>query len=269
MPEAAERVLSRGDLAFGCVTIAERHLTKGTEHLNILRKQKLGAQWFISQAVYDADATIRLITDYATECKKQGVAPTKIILTFAPCGRPKTIAFIRWLGIKMSEEVEQRILAKATESKVAAVQESCAICCEALQTILNAVVGCGVPLGINVESVSGFKEEIDGCFELFRQLQQILLDSTVGPWGVRWYRVPLGSLVRSGSEQELARLEQMLESQRKDKSESTQATPPKKATIEKSSVTSTSSSPPQGLWLGLATGLAIGATLAKMSCALK
>lgn len=63
---------------------------------------------------------------------------------------------------------------------------------------------------VSVESVSGFKEEIDGCFELFRHLQQIMLDTTVGPWGVRWYRVPLGSLARSGSADELLRLEEKL-----------------------------------------------------------
>ena len=90
------------------------------------------------------------------------------------------------------------------------MSESIKICCEALSTILQQAGGCGVPLGISVESVSGFKEEIDGCFELFRQLQQIMLDATVGGWGVRWYKIPLGSMMRSGSETELARLEEKL-----------------------------------------------------------
>ena len=208
---AAARVGARPEeVAFGCVTIAERHLAKGTEHLNILRKQGFGAQWFISQAVYDHAATTKLLLDYADECKKRGVPARKIILTFAPCGRPKTMQFIRWLGIKVPPEVEQRVLVAADRSKEAAVQESIAICCEALTAILHAAGGCGVPLGVSVESVSGFREEIDGCFELFRRLQQIMLDTVVGPWGVRWYRIPLASLMRSGSEQELARLEEKL-----------------------------------------------------------
>jgi hypothetical protein len=38
MERAAALVKARKNLVFGCVTIAERHLTKGTEHLNILRK---------------------------------------------------------------------------------------------------------------------------------------------------------------------------------------------------------------------------------------
>jgi len=203
---AATRVGARGEsLAFGCVTIAERHVAKGREHLNILRKQALGAQWFISQAVYDAEATVRLVRDYASECERTGVRPAKIILTFAPCGRPKTMQFIRWLGIQVPEAVESRVLKAAVTSRECAVNESIVTCCEALTTILEAVGRCGVPLGISVESVSGFREEIDGCFELFRRLQQILLDSHVGPWGVRWYRIPLGSLARVNSEEELAK----------------------------------------------------------------
>ena len=152
---AATRVGARGEsLAFGCVTIAERHVAKGREHLNILRKQALGAQWFISQAVYDAEATVRLVRDYASECERTGVRPAKIILTFAPCGRPKTMQFIRWLGIQVPEAVESRVLKAAVTSRECAVNESIVTCCEALTTILEAVGRCGVPLGISVESVS-------------------------------------------------------------------------------------------------------------------
>ena len=63
-------------LAFGCVTIAERHLKKGTEHLNILRKTALGARWFISQAVYDAEATVSLLTDLLSRTQSPTHPPT-------------------------------------------------------------------------------------------------------------------------------------------------------------------------------------------------
>lgn len=39
----------------------------------------------------------------------------------------------------------------------------------------KGTAGCGVPLGINVESVSGFRDEIDATHELFRSLQAILV----------------------------------------------------------------------------------------------
>ena len=221
MERAAALVKARKNLAFGCVTIAERHLTKGTEHLNILRKVDFGAQWFISQAVYDAEATIKLLHDYADECRRRGQKPVKILLTFAPVGRPKTLEFARWLGIHMPEAVEQRILAKAnaseSKSKEAAVLESIDVCCEALERILSAAGQCGVPLGLSVESISGFREEIDGCFEMFRRLQAIMLDSKGSPWAVRWYRVPVLSMARSNSGEQLAALEAKLAALEEDK----------------------------------------------------
>ena len=178
-------ILSRLLYFQGCVTIAERHLKKGTEHLNILRKTGYGAKWFISQAVYDAEATIRLLHDYAAECRRRNVAPVKMLLTFTPVGRPKTLQFVRWLGINIPEDVEERIMAKAnlseSKTKEAAVLESINVCCETLRQILEQAGHCGVPLGLTVESVSGFREEIDGCFELFRRLQAIMLDSKVSP----------------------------------------------------------------------------------------
>jgi len=208
MERAAALVNERPGMAFGCVTIAERHLTKGTEHLVLLRKAGYGAKWFISQAVYDAEATIKLLHDYAGECRRRGCRPVKILLTFAPVGRPKTLQFVKWLGVHVPSAVEERILAKAnaTESKTkeAAVLESIDVCCEALQRILQMAGGCGVPLGLSVESLSGFREEIDGCFELFRRLQATMLDSVCSPWAVRWYRVPVHSMARSHSEEQLA-----------------------------------------------------------------
>jgi hypothetical protein len=43
-----------------------------------------------------------------------------------------------------------------------------------------------VPLGVNVESVSIVKEEIDAAHDLFQSLQKTLLDSRVHSWAVRW-----------------------------------------------------------------------------------
>jgi hypothetical protein len=107
-----------------------------------------------------------LLNDYGDLCKEKGVVPKKIILTFAPCGRPKTMQFIKWLGMHVPEEVESRMLGAEQP-----VKESIKILCELLVTILEQTKGTGVPLGINVESLSIFKEEIDAAHELFQKLQ--------------------------------------------------------------------------------------------------
>jgi hypothetical protein len=54
------------------------------------------------------------------------------------------------------------------------VNESTQLLCEVLQEILLQTGGSGVPLGINVESLSIYKEEIDAAHELFQKLQVLL-----------------------------------------------------------------------------------------------
>lgn len=184
---------------FGCVCIAERHTLEAaaargkqypTEHLNMLRKQKAGAEWFISQAVYDPEPTIRLLKDYAAICRESGVTPRKVVLTFAPVSRAKTMNFIKWLGVKVPTETETEILAAEKP-----VDKSVELLCEMLKTILSECSGAGVPLGISCESVSIFRAEIDGVHELFRRLQGIMLDARGSPWKVHWVEVmpPAGS----------------------------------------------------------------------------
>jgi hypothetical protein len=43
---------------FGGVTIAERHIKRKNEHKLIAQKVDTGAQWFISQAIYNPQPTI-------------------------------------------------------------------------------------------------------------------------------------------------------------------------------------------------------------------
>lgn len=166
LADAAAATLRRSDASFGCVCIPERHTSKGNENMNMLRKIEMGSQWFITQGIYNEAAIIKLLLEYGDTCRAQGVVPKKVVLSFSPCARPKTMQFIKWLGMSVPEEVEQRIFAAASPA-----QESVEILCEILQKILKATAGSGVPIGLNVESLSIFKEEIDAAHLLFQKLQ--------------------------------------------------------------------------------------------------
>ena len=63
------------------------------------------------------------------------------------------------------------------------VELSCQLMCQNLKHILGETLGCGVPLGINVESVSGYRDEINATHDLFRDLQVSHRVATVpSPW---------------------------------------------------------------------------------------
>lgn len=164
--QAGDVTARRGDCKFGCVCIPERHTVKGNEHTNMFRKSAFGAQWFITQGIFAAGPLIKLLADYSDLCRQNNVTPKKIVLTFAPCGRPKTMTFVKWLGMHVPAEIEERIFSSTNP-----VQESIAISCEILKEVLLQTRSLGIPLGINVESLSIFKEEIDAAHDLFQKLQ--------------------------------------------------------------------------------------------------
>ncbi|WP_426358392.1 methylenetetrahydrofolate reductase [Pseudocolwellia sp. HL-MZ19] len=157
---------NKHDFFIGGVTIAERHASKGNEHERLIEKHKQGCNFFISQAIYNPQATIDMLTRYAIECKQQGLKPQRLILTFSPCGSKKTLEFIDWLGVSVPEATSLRIL-NANNS----LYESIRICVNSLQQILDAVLPYDLPLGLNIESLTNRKEEIDGSILLYKLLR--------------------------------------------------------------------------------------------------
>ncbi|MBH0019657.1 methylenetetrahydrofolate reductase [Pseudoalteromonas sp. SWXJ133] len=167
LPDAYKALAEQSDDFFlGGVTIAERHSSKRNEHERLIKKTAQGCQFFISQAVYDAQATIELITSYARTCKAQGITPQRIILTFTPCGGEKTLDFMQWLGISVPEATKWRMLDADNT-----LSESVRICRENLDLIIKSCAHLDVPLGLNIESLTNRKEEIDASINLYRLLK--------------------------------------------------------------------------------------------------
>ena len=170
LTEAAQMTTRhQDDFIFGGVTLAERHFNKGDEHLKLIEKSRWGMIFFTSQVIYQPQATIKLLQDYNQQCQQLNVSPVRIILTFAPCGHPKTLQFFKWLGVKFPSETEREIF-----SAQSPLQKSLEVCCSTLRQILESIQPSMIPLGINVESVSIKQDEIDASVELFGKLKQIL-----------------------------------------------------------------------------------------------
>jgi hypothetical protein len=152
----------------GGVAIAERHGTGRSESERLQQKARDGCRYFISQAIYHPETMIRLLADYAADCRRLGVPPRRIVLTFVPCGRAKTLEFIRWLGIRIDPEVAGAILGDP-----APLGRSIAFCREHLRAILDQPYAEVLPLGIHVESVSIYRDEIDASIELAHALREV------------------------------------------------------------------------------------------------
>ena len=153
----------------GGVAIAERHTAERSEAARLLAKSIEGCGYFISQTVYHAEASVRLLADYARDCRGAGVEPRRIVLSFAPVGREKTMAFLNWLGVRIPPETSRAILGSA-----APLEKSIEICRDNLRRILDGDYAAQIPLGINVESVSINRDEIDASIDLVHALREVM-----------------------------------------------------------------------------------------------
>lgn len=155
----------------GGVLIAERHGAAKSESARMLAKSLEGCSYFISQTVYHAHATERLLAAYARDCRGAGVKPRRVVLTFAPVGREKTMAFLRWLGVRIAED-KQRAILEAPQP----LAKSIDICRDNLRRILAHDYAKEIPLGVNVESVSINRDELDASVDLFHALAEVLAE---------------------------------------------------------------------------------------------
>jgi len=153
------------DLLLGGVAIPERHSRRDNEHLRLIAKQEAGCRFFVTQVVYDLNAAKNLVSDYRYECEARGLDPVPIVFTFSVCGSMKTLEFLRWLGVDVPRWIENDL--RHTANPLMASLE------QAVVTAVELIDYCRrlrVPFGLNIESVSIRREEIEASVELAAQL---------------------------------------------------------------------------------------------------
>jgi hypothetical protein len=167
LPLADAYELARGtpNLVLGGIAIAERHVAKQDEHQRMLAKQDGGCRFFITQSVYDASSTKSLLSDYALALRELGRPPAPVVLTFSPCGSLRTLEFMKWLGISFPRWLENELRHSSDT-----LERSVDLCESVFTEVQEYAREKQLPIGINVESISIRKSEVDASVELFRRL---------------------------------------------------------------------------------------------------
>lgn len=155
------------DVVLGGIAIAERHGVKGDEHVRLLSKVERGCRFFVTQAVYDVTSTKSLLSDYHYALRARDEKPVPIILTFSPCGSPKTLSLLRWLGVSVPRWLENELVHHGD-----ILTRSVDLCDEICEEVTAFARAKEIPIGINVESVSIARAEIEASVELFRRLRR-------------------------------------------------------------------------------------------------
>ncbi|HEX6682036.1 MAG TPA: hypothetical protein VF062_04545 [Candidatus Limnocylindrales bacterium] len=159
----------RPEVRLGGVTITERYTRRRDEHLRMLSKQERGCTFFVTQVVYDVDATKSMLSDYFHACRERGIAPRPVIFTLSVCGSLKTLAFLNWLGVDVPRWLENEL--RYAEDPLTASYEQCVANAADLIAFCRRL---GIPFGFHVESVSIRKVEIDAAVALASQIRKLL-----------------------------------------------------------------------------------------------
>lgn len=170
LPEAYELSRQLNDrLTLGGVVIPERHESKGDEHLRAASKQEGGCAFFISQAVYDVEASKNFLSDYYYHCMKHGIPMAPILFNLAPCGSQKTLEFMKWLGISVPKWLENELVHSQD-----ILDKSIRLSSKIFEELFEFGLEKGIPIGCSVESVSTRKVEIDASVALLREMKQYM-----------------------------------------------------------------------------------------------
>lgn len=166
---------TRPEVLLGGVAIPERHASGNQEHLRLIAKQVNGCAFFVSQVVYDVNASKDLVSDYFYTCRERGIAPIPFVFTLSVCGSLRTLEFLQWLGVDVPKWIQNDLT--NSEDALATSYEHCLGVAEELAQFCSRL---GMPFGFNVESVSNRREEIEASIRLASQLS--LRSGRAIPW---------------------------------------------------------------------------------------
>lgn len=156
-------------LILGGVTIPERHLKNNDEHLRIIHKIENGCRFFVSQAVYNIEASKNFLSDYYYYCQENNLSMVPILFTLTPCGSQKTLEFMKWLGINIPKWLENELIHSED-----ILDKSIELLTKQFQELLEFASDKKIPIGCNIESVSVRKVEIEASVLLVEIIRAML-----------------------------------------------------------------------------------------------
>jgi len=155
------------DLLLGGVTIPERHQSKGDEHIRVFNKIAQGCSFFVSQGVYDVNASKNFLSEYYYYGQEHNIPLVPILFTLTPCGSLKTLQFMKWLGISIPKWLENELIHSHD-----ILQKSVDFSEQSWLELKSFADEKSIPIGCNIESVAIRKVEVEASIELLRRVSK-------------------------------------------------------------------------------------------------
>jgi hypothetical protein len=156
---------TQSDVLLGGVVIPERHQSKGNEHIRVFEKIAQGCSFFVSQGVYDVNASKNFLSDYYYYGQEHNIPLVPILFTLTPCGSAKTLQFMKWLGISIPRWLENDLIHSND-----ILQRSVNVSEQSYRELKAFAEEKGIPVGCNIESVAIRKIEVEASIELLKRV---------------------------------------------------------------------------------------------------
>jgi len=166
-------VFSSAGGTVGNIAIPQR---AGEAH-RMLAKTRAGASFFTTQILFDADAVRDVLLRYDLLCRQASLPPAAVLLSVATIADDEDAEFVRWLGADLPDSAERSILGgDERDAARRSAERALSLWEDVTQTARRERLT--VPIGVNVEQISGRHLEVAGA--LLRDFAQ-RIDSTVPP----------------------------------------------------------------------------------------
>ena len=153
--------------------------------MRVFNKVENGCRFFVSQAVYNIEASKNFLSDYYYYAEDNNLEMVPIIFTLTPCGSVKTLQFMEWLGISIPAWLKNDL--KYTSNTLG---KSINACLDIFEELSDFCLEKKIPIGCNVESVAIRKEEIDASIDLLHSINSILSAHVQQEKGVTTVLIP-------------------------------------------------------------------------------
>ncbi|MCF7803347.1 MAG: methylenetetrahydrofolate reductase [Candidatus Marinimicrobia bacterium] len=98
------------DLLVGNICIPTRRRDDLDEPERMLQKVQAGADFFTTQIIAESNSPIKLLEDLSRLFVLEDVSPPMLFWSFTPIASQKDVDFLRWLGVFIPDNVENKIL---------------------------------------------------------------------------------------------------------------------------------------------------------------
>jgi 5,10-methylenetetrahydrofolate reductase len=160
-------VLQAAGGRIGNIAIPQR---AGEAH-RLLAKTRAGASFFTTQILFESASALGTILEYDSLCRRAGIAPAAILLSFAPMIDEGDAEFVRWLGADIPEEAEREILSGDEGAGTSRSVEHSLRMWEEVRAGLGTG-GSEVSIGVNVEEI--MPKHLEAAAEMLRRFARAM-----------------------------------------------------------------------------------------------